>query len=85
MRNIIGKSSDSTYPATASFAASMNSSISLFASLRGALDTPAISPESLNSINASGKSKSIEPRRTRFLFKIPASSFINSNRGTKAL
>ena len=68
--------------ATASLAASMNSSISRCAMLRGARVTPVIAPNWSNSISGSGRSKSIEPRRTRLRFSTSASSCISSKRST---
>src|ERR1035437_9535326 len=57
-------------PATHSLAASMNSSMMRLAILRGARVTPVMAPNSSNSMSGSGRSKSMEPRRTRFLLRI---------------
>ena len=77
-----GRPAASRCEATASFAASMNSSIRRCAMLRGARVTPVISPNSSNSSRGSGRSKSMEPRRTRLRFRISASSCIHSKRWT---
>ena len=50
--------------------------------LRGARVTPVIAPNSSNSISGSGRSKSMEPRRTRLRFSTSASSCISSKRST---
>src|SRR5690554_4303297 len=68
---------------TASFAASMNSSIRRCARLRGARLTPVISPNWSNSISGSGRSKSIDPRRTRFLLSTSASFFFQAEDGIR--
>ena len=59
----------SRYCATHSLAASMNSSISRCAMLRSERVMLFINPISSNSMTGSGRSKSIEPRRSRLRFK----------------
>ena len=72
-------------PATASFAASMNSSIMRCAMLRSARVTPVIWPDMSSSMFVSGISKSIEPRLVRLRFRISASSRISSKRADQNL
>ena len=82
----LGISAASRCPATASFAASMNSSMMRCAMLRSASrDSRSSGLRHQARCCVSGMSKSMEPRLVRWRFRISASSRISSKRSTSGL
>jgi hypothetical protein len=62
----------------------MNSSMRRWAQLRSERVTDFIAPNSSNSMMGSGRSKSMEPRRSRLRLRISASCFMRSKAGTRS-
>ena len=69
--------------ATVSLAASMNSSMIRCATFRSRGTMPVISPVAARTTSGSGRSKSMLPRRRRRSFRIPHSSCMRTNTGTR--